>query len=364
MTTKKQIRSRYQWLAELSSKSEAIRNLCVKDDVSDIVYKTKNNSAVNADAFNFSNSLDHNNVVIDTIENLATKGTPSVTLKKFIIDLTSQITYGTFAELSAYHFLLKGKHQFDIQVPMDGSSILNSNGSDLDGFLQLPEKLFFDVKGFGFLDHLVKRLTDRLSENLTPDIVVAQNSWDVSMELLTDLLGKDYTTLHKELQQKGKATRDKIEFSMRAKQRIQITERVINPELAARENRNYIFRFAKQFTRCEPFFLIFVIHPWFSGQLHINFVDSLDTFTKEFATQAFCTFESDTQLLFGITRADVARLLSGIIFVDAWEGTTSTKEPRYRLFLNPNATNKPKPESVAAFAAPYNGDITTIKVAC
>lgn len=151
---------------------------------------------------------------------------------------------------------------------------------------------------------------------------------------------------------------------MRVPQRIQITERVINPELSARENRNYIFRFAKQFTRHEPFFLIFVIHPWFSGALHVNFDDSLDKFTKEFATQAFCKFESDTQLLFEITRAEVARLLSGIVFIDAWEGNSSTKGPRYRLFLNPNATNKPKTESIAAFAAPYKGDITVIEVTC
>jgi hypothetical protein len=58
----------------------------------------------------------------------------------------------------------------------------------------------------------------------------------------------------------------------------------------------------------------------------------------------------------------VARFLLGIVFVDAWE--QASKRTRYRLSLNPNATNKPKREFLAAFANPYGADITVNEVTC
>jgi hypothetical protein len=347
------MRTRYEWLDALSATSPVIKGLGVKNAVSDAVYKAAGTkSSVNADAFNLSNSDKHNQAVIDTIEQLSAKGAQPATLKKFITDLTSQNTYGTFAELSAYRFLLQGGHDFDIQAPMDGTSILNPRGADLDGILRLPEEIVFDIKGFGFLDYLVTRLTTRLSDDLAPDLAVAEDSWDVSTELLNDLLGKDYKALLNELKANRKATRDLMKFSVRAPQRVQVTQRESSPARAANENAEYPFRFAKQFARHKPFFLFFVIHPWFSGSLHVNFDGSLDQFTGEFAKQFFCQFESDKQMLFGLTRAEVARLLSGIVFVDAWELQQAAKKTKYRLFLNPNATNKPADASVVAFASP------------
>jgi hypothetical protein len=177
-------------------------------------------------------------------------------------------------------------------------------------------------------------------------------------------LGKDYKPLLEELKVKRKATRDRIEFSVRAQQRIQVKQREIDRERAAKENAEYPFRFAKQFARHKPFFLIFVIHPWFSGSLQVNFGGSLEEFTSEFTKKFFCQFEGDKQMLFGITRAEVARLLSGIVFVDAWEDQQGSKRTRYHVFLNPNATNKPNAESVAALANPYGADITVNEVTC
>jgi hypothetical protein len=189
-------------------------------------------------------------------------------------------------------------------------------------------------------------------------------SWDISTELLNDLLGKDYKVLLNELKANRKATRDLIKFSVRAPQQVQVTQREANPARAASENAEYPFRFAKQFARHKPFFLFFVIHPWFSGSLHVNFDGSLDQFTGEFAKQFFCQFESDKQMLFGLIRVEVARLLSGIVFVDAWELQQAAKKTKYRLFLNPNATNKAADASVAAFAQPYGADLTVTRVTC
>lgn len=359
------LRTRHEWLAALGAKSAIVKQLCVDKAVSDSIYKAAGEKyCANADAFNFCNSVEHNDAVISTIEQLEANGESPDTLKKFITDLTSQNTYGTFAELSAYRFLLKGGHQFDIQAPMNGASILNPNGSDLDGRLKLPEEIYFDAKGFGFLDHLVKRLTERLSQDCAPNFVVAQSSWDVSAELLSDLLGKSYTALLRDLQLRRRAIRGAIEFTMRKPTRIQITERTIDPDLAAQENSEYVFRFSKQFTRHHPFFLIFVIHPWFSGSLHVNFDGSLDAFTTEFAKRTFCQFESDSRPMFDVTRSQAIRLLSGIVFVDAWEGARVSAGPSYRLFLNPNATNKPTVAAVNAFAAPYGSDMLVDYLKC
>lgn len=365
MNTKNLLRTRYQWLAELSSRSGTIANLNIANAVSDDVYRADGqNTAANADAFNLSNSAEHNEAVINTIDELKTTGASESTLKKFIIDLTSQNTYGTFSELSAYRFLQIGKHKFDIQVRMDGSQVLNANGSDLDGIVRLPEEIYFDIKGFGFLDHLVNRLTKRLSNDLAPKLAVAEDSWDVPAELLNDLLGKQYGPLLKELQNKNEAIRDSIKFSVRTQQQIQITEREINPEELARQNAEYAFRFCKQFVRNKPFFLVFVLHPWFSGSLHVNFDSSLDIFTTEFSKQIFCHFESDNQKIFGLSRAAIARLLSGIVVIDAWEGKSQSEPPLYRLFLNPNATNKPKANSIQTFAAPYGSNIIVKEIKC
>src|SRR5262245_13848519 len=82
--TKSYMRARYEWLDALSAKSSVIKDLGVKNDVSDALYKAAGTkSSVNADAFNLSNSDEHNQAVIDTIEQLSAKGAQPAALKKF-----------------------------------------------------------------------------------------------------------------------------------------------------------------------------------------------------------------------------------------------------------------------------------------
>ena len=89
MNQKNFLRTRYEWLDALSSRSAVIKNLSVKESVTDAVYRAAGaKNAANADAFNFSNSAEHNDAVIETIEQLAAKSASLATLKKFIIDLT------------------------------------------------------------------------------------------------------------------------------------------------------------------------------------------------------------------------------------------------------------------------------------
>lgn len=288
------IYTRYEWLDRIAAKSPVAAALDVKHTSGDEIYKEAGQKASrNKDAFNFANSEPHNELVARTIEGLAERGAPGAILRKLLLDLTSRNTYGTICELSAYAFLLKGNHDFDVQSHLDGADILNPNGADLDGVMRLPEEIFFDIKAFGFHEHLVNCLTERLSDDFAPDIVVAEESWDVPVSLLFDLSSTQYNSLKEELKANRAAHRGAIRFEVRAPSRVQVTSRTLNPEELAAHNAEYAFTYAKQFVRAKPFFLIFVIHPWVSGSLHHNFAGLVDTFTRHFASKTFCQFRAD-----------------------------------------------------------------------
>jgi hypothetical protein len=351
------IRNRHAWLDELASKSATIAKLDLKSKLTDEIYKEDGKSARNADAFNLANSEPHNAVVANTIEVLSASGATDDTLGKFITDLTSRNTYGTFSELSAYAFLVKGAIRFDIQIPVTGADILNPNGSDIDGLMFLNEDVLFDVKGFGFHEYLVGQLADRLSAEIAPDIVAVEDSWDVPIKLLSDLSGKDYRALRDELVAKGTATRGVLRFTKKARTAVMIQARAADPYLLAQENAGYAFRYAKQFARNKPFALMFVIHPWFSGSLHVDFADSVNVFTRSLARRTFMQFRSDQSQIFGLTKGAVSGLLSGIFFIDAYEGPDSHAAPRYRFFLNPFATHKISDLSTDLLQATFHHDI-------
>ena len=82
--------------------------------------------------------------------------------------------------------------------------------------------------------------------------------------------------------------------------------------------------------------LIFVVHPWLGGlRLHTDFSSDADTFMRSFARRTFMQFLRDQAKIFGVSRALASRLLSGIMFIDAWQPTDA--KHTHRLFLNPYA---------------------------
>lgn len=357
MSIKNAIKTRHGWLDILASKSPSIAMLNLKSDLPNDDYKGATGLACNADAFNLANSEPHNNIIASTLEALTKSGTSIDTITKLLTDLTSRNTYGTFSELSAYAFLLKGGLAFDIQLPMTAADILNPNGSDLDGSLHLSEDVLFDVKGFGFHEYLVGKLADRLSAEVAPDLVVIEDSWDVPMDLLSELSGRNYKPLKDELIAKSSAQRGALRFTRKVRSPVMIQARSVDPYLLAKENADYAFRFAKQFARKKPFALIFVIHPWFSGSLHVNFAESLDVFTRAFARRTFMQFRTDQTQIFGLTKGAVSELLSGIFFIDANEATHTHASPSHRFFLNPFATNKISNWSTELLQDAYGNEI-------
>jgi hypothetical protein len=365
VTTKNVLRTRHEWLHALEGRSTFVAGLGLKKTASNDVYRGAGHKvSANKDAFNLANSDEHNDVVAATIDGLAARGADPKDLGKLVLDLTSRNTYGTFCELSGYGFLLQGGHEFDIQMPMTGAEILNPNGAALDGVIRLPQEVVFDIKAFGFHEHLVARLTERLSQDLLPDTVLAQDSWDVPVSDLFALLSAQYARLLQELQANRSASRGAIRFEVRPPARVQMTVRELDPEKLAEENAEYAFNYAKQFARHKPFILIFVIHPWVSGALHQNFTGSVDQFTAAFARRTFCQFETEVRPVFGVTMAQAARLLSGILFLNAWAGNPPGEPPLYRLFLNPNAVNPLDPLAVSGLTAPYGANMAAVRTDC
>jgi hypothetical protein len=254
-----------------------------------------------------------------------------------LVDLTSRNTYGTFSELSGYGLLLDAHLPFQIQVPMGKAGILNPNGGDLDGRLTIVGgDVLFEIKAFGLHEHTSNRLQERLSGEFSSQFVAIEGSADVAVSVMNDLLGRGYPSLVSELRTKGFARRDGLDVSLRPVRQVQVTTGTLDPYALAKHHAEYVFGFAKQFARRKPFMLIFVVHPWLGGlRLRTNFPGDADSFMRSFARRTFMQFLRDKEKIFGVSRALASRLLSGMMFIDAWQPTDA--KHTHRLFLNPYA---------------------------
>jgi hypothetical protein len=333
--------NRHDWLTELAALSPRIASLNSTSILPQLTYGTPAAPA-NLAAYNLSASRAHNAAIARWFECLPQSATPQQ-IRKLLGDLTSdrnRTTYGTFSELAAYGALANAELKFDIQVPMAGREILNPNGSDLDGLLHLNNDVLFDVKGFGLQEYLVEALLERLNADFAPECIRAEGSWDVSVATLDELLGSaGYRALKAELNAGSRATarRQTLEFVRGPAQQVQISIIAHDPYAAAAQHADYAFRFAKQFPRRRRFLLVFVFHPWLGGfNKHVNFASAADIFLRAFARRTFLQFRRDrTNRCFDVSRGAASRLISGLLFLDAWQ---DAEGPRHgRLFLNPNA---------------------------
>lgn len=240
------VRTRFEWIDILALHSPVIARLQLKNQLVDEVYSVSGQPATNSDAFNFSNSNEHSRSISQVLEYLAKNNVSEILISKFVTDLTTRNTWGTFCELSAYDFLQSGGQNFAIQIPVTGTEILNPSGSDLDGLLHLgEEKVFFDAKAFGFTEHLVRLLVDRLMTDLSPLFVKAQGSLDVSVNMLNELLSINYGALKFELAKSHRATRASIIFTTHQPSNVQVSSHTVDGTILANENKGYVFRFAK-----------------------------------------------------------------------------------------------------------------------
>jgi hypothetical protein len=329
--------TRHDWWNDLAALSNTIAGLPIP--VNEPYWDTATNQAINAAAYNISGCADHNASIARWADEMATQGFPLRQIENQLINLTSRNTYGAFSELAAYGLLLDADIPFKIQVPMRGSAILNPNGSDLDGALRISTPVYFDVKSFGLHEYLAGELKKKLSAVFPNDFVSIGGSIDVGVHVMSDLLSKEFRRLVAELTSARRAIRGALEIRLDPKQRVQFVTNSANPYELAKNNAEYAFRFAKQFVRRRPFVLVFVMHPWLGAfRLLVNFGNDTETFMRSFARRTFMQFLKDRTKVLGMTRAAASKLLSGIMFVDAWQ-QPSDKPRNHALYLNPYAKN-------------------------
>src|SRR4051794_5773273 len=201
--------NRHEWLQSLERASKTVASLAPRASLPNEDYRDPASGAViNPAAYDLSASQEHNQAVAVWIDALAVSGASPAQLRKLLTDLTGPSTYGTFSELAAYGAFLDHGLKLDIQVAMPGTSILNPNGSDLDGRLYLNSEVLFDVKAFGIQEYLISKILERLRNDLAPDDVFAEGSWDVPVTMLQRLLGRGYNQLKAEILAYGRVRRE------------------------------------------------------------------------------------------------------------------------------------------------------------
>jgi hypothetical protein len=110
------------------------------------------------------------------------------------------------------------------------------------------------------------------------------------------------------------------------------------------------FVHAKKFVKSNPFFLTFVIFPWFNGMIN-NPINSKKTFYRSLSRRVFCQYQNkrksfktfNTKFSTSETFSTISKYLSGILFLE--DNTISSSTPNEvnvdgYFFYNPNAKHK------------------------
>jgi hypothetical protein len=348
-----EICSQHQWIDKIEAMIPDTARLNLRRAQDYLYVETVNEQRTwnDPDAYNFSNSTDHDNLVKRAVALLLQRaGNPFV--KHLLGELSFRKTYGALREMAVYDWMGQAGIDFTPQVVLGPADVVNPNGSTLDGSLVVNGKtVYFDIKGFGFVDHKIAILKQKLEDRVANDEVLIEGSVSVSIDDVQTLLEKDgFEALLLELANRSSATRGSLGFRKRPRPKISIGATVLDPNKLAIENREYALRFGSQFTRQAPFLLLFVIHPWFSkGALHQNFARYTDIFCAEFARLTFLSFAQDGTTREGLPTNDLVKLLSAVAFINVWPQASSRGAgPSVRLYLNPNATHTIVPTDLAA----------------
>lgn len=344
MIDPKSITSRNEWIAALTALSAAVSEISKVSCLPDVPYvDAAVDKIIEGDAFNFANDHQHTAALARCFDSLKAVGVSDASLTKLVKDLTSgRNTDGAVSELLVYLWLVDHQVPFEIQV--QGCDVLNPHGSDLDGKITVLSDVFFEIKTLGFQEALVERLRRQLEGDIPGKWIAIEGSWDVSVELLQDLLtNRNYQELLSTLKQEQTARRGKLLFVKRDKAAVQVSHHAVDPYEFAEENAAYAFRYAKQFCRNAPFILLFAYHPWLGAtDLNTNFVGSTGTFTRALARRTFFQFLNDWSAVFDVTKAEASTLISALAFLNISHfSDEDDKMPTQVmwLYLNPNAKN-------------------------
>jgi hypothetical protein len=341
------LRTRHEWIGKLAAESGVVAGMRLETDIG--------NADLDTDALNFANCDARCRLITRTIDKLVTHNFSSKSARDLLGNLINRNTFGAFAELAAYDWLTRCYVKIATQVTMDSSDVLATNGSTLDGKIE-HGSVYFDVKAFGSNERLAQRLKERLEVEILDEQVLIEGSWDLSYETYEELI-RSAPGLATDLRQNRMVQKDRLRIRLEPKKPVTVSMREGDPYCLAKENALYPFKYAKQFTRNNPFILILVVDPLFNGGwIHSDFAGMDTAFTRSLARRAFMQFSSDSTLLDPIGRSvpsdvtlgEASRLLSAIFFVNVWPLQAN---PTSWLYLNPRATHRLMPGSLNLFRA-------------
>jgi len=316
-----------------------------------------------SDAFSFANSDQHNVLITRGIERLISSQALSPSAARNLLrDLICNDTYGKFSELAAYDWITRKDIKITAQESLTTTEVLGDQGTIIDGRMDFLN-IYFEIKAFGFHGFLARRLRERLEQELHGCTVVIEDSWDISIESFNALIA-DTKKVAQQLQEKRSFRFGRMGIRIVPPKHVMVSSRTVQLYLLAKENAEFPFKSANQFTRNYPFLLIYVLHPWLNQlSIHDDFAGADSTFTRAFARRAFMQFTQNTQPVSEVckeissptTFAEAAKLLAGIMFLNVWPADAYPADrPESRLvpswiYLNPRATHKIKHSTMRVF---------------
>jgi hypothetical protein len=134
-----------------------------------------------------------------------------------------------------------------------------------------------------------------------------------------------------------------LSWTIRAEppRRVSISVHTSDPYRLAEANRYFPFKTAGQFVRNSPFILVFAYAAQFNPTLFLNYASSTDSTLRSLARRIFFQLTNDQtpavqfdhKVAPGVTVADAAQLISGLMFINLDSDETW-------LFLNPRARHR------------------------
>lgn len=339
------IKSQHEWVAKIERMVPSTIALKLRRKTDFNYAETVNGKLIfpDADAYKFSNSTAHDEILCRSIPTLESKGGAAL-VRNLLGELTFRKTYGAFSEIAVYDWMSRVGIDYAPQVHRLASDVVNPNGTTSDGkFAAATQEVFFDIKGFGFVEHKIKLLKERLESAAPGNEATVQGNFAVSIDDIQLLLEEPgHSALIGDMARARTATRGTLVFTLRPRSKVSVSVSEVDPIRLAVQNRDYALRYGSQFQKNVPFMLFFMVHPWFSqGNLHQNFDGHVDKFGLEFARQTFYSFNADTAIREGMPTCDLVKLLSGIAFINVWpDPSCKGKGAEYRIYLNPHATHK------------------------
>ena len=271
---------------------------------------------------------------------------------------------GAAAELAAVDFFCSGQQwliespHLDVDIPVS-QSLAKKFGmtmANLDVYFKHFD-IYTDVKVLkDNVTQAIEQILQRVWTNGRPTVGV-EYPYDVSADNVICQRKAILNHLRTEL-----ANRKKPEFvdctsivndliiRLKWQAGVLITESTYSPYRHAEELHRLPMKHAKKFVLSRPFFLTFVVFPWFNSVI-TDFCEQNSTLYRALARRTFCQYRNDCRVFSSLfeeykgteTVHEVMRELGGILFLEdrciTSDSSNSTVKAFY--FENPNAKRRP-----------------------